>query len=1077
MPGRRLPTRRQVAASGGSTPALGQLLVAATGEPTPALIYSGVAGNPAFTPPEVFTVSNVGAGPWSGAPSLVVSYDDTEDWLTTTQSVGLDGVVTYEFSIDTTILSAGTQVATLTFTDALCSNSPQTATVTVVVEAQVPQLALSVQQFAVSMLVGTSATVFRLTASNAGTGTMAAPTFGTVVYNEVFDDWITSPSVTDNGDGTYALAFTLDPTGGTAGSYSASVPIVSTGAVNTPVTLPVSLTLQPVASGGAIIAFDRSLDDVSGTVGGANPATQVVGVSSANQFALAGPTIVGTTYSGDFTGWATATIVGSAVSVAIDTSGIAAAGTGYATVEVSDANAALTATYQVFLKMDQVVPPAPSLIVLPTALGPSVVAGGNPTPATVTINNANGSIAQLGTVSCTLTPGVAWASVAYNNGQAVVTYNASALTEGAYTTTLRVASTTATNSPRDIPISLTVSAAPTPGTYPIPQVAAPPAGWTWDATLGYPTGSMFNTLASYRDADDGAMPAFSGTVYAVPGSYSWSQVTTLLADGTIVDGDVIEIAAGTVINNAQLPVRSGWAYGSSGFVQIRSSGHTSLPAYAYGSPAAHGNANRADRNTHLPYMATFRTATRNQSTILPQTNGTSTASGYWITGMDFFSDTALWSYYNVNLTAHSGPNPVTQNQVGLCPSQIVFDRCVFRETSSALNKIRADGRHISIQNCDIGNANNIQSTLGENYEGHGIFIVNTPGPVQTIGNIYSGHIGWFMGGSDPAIGNVVPTDGVNMWNKIWCPLGVQNDNDGNDYKNAIEHKTGRRWIHAFNDIRYYPYHSQQSFLMINKCTDQPSGQSTSSGNNYAAHTTDIAYWCNRMRNCGKGFFGTTDIDAFTSTAAIGCERIETCYNLHVYDESFVAPSLSPIPTTNKRGIAVYMGKGNGSPDIRIEYNTFSGSGPAGAQSMVNLDDPQVNRDQWSNVVISNNVFHQKANNGPIFGSAGAQDSTALNNHFLPGKWQFRRNYTMLGTNAAQWDNTLLGGNNQNGHLANQSVFVDPANFNYKLVPELTQAARLWPGNGATPSGGDTTGTRDCGYDHDYMVAVMGDIGE
>lgn len=1014
-------------------------------------------------------VTNVGAGPWSGSPALDVSYDGTSGWLSVSQNAGTDGVITYGFTIDTSILAAGTQVATLTFTDALCSNSPQTATVTVVVGAATPQIAFTTGQFALSTLVGTTTTALNTTIFNAGSGTMAAPTVGTIVYTGGFINWVTAANVTSNGDGTYALAMTVDPTGGSAGGpYRASIPIVSTGASNTPLALLVDLTLQPASTGGAVISFDRSLDDASATVGGSNPSSQTVGISSANQVALAGPTIVGTTYSGDFTGWATATIVGgSSLSVAIDISGISVPGGAYATVEVQDANAALTDTYQVYLRVDQGATAPPSLGVSPSSLGPSVVEGVVPSPATITISNVNGSIAQLGTVSCSFVPGVSWATVAYSNGVATVTYSTASLAAGSYSTTLQVASTTATNSPRNVAVSLTVSAAPTPGTYPIPAVATPPGGYTWDASLGYPTGSIFNTLPNYRGADDGAMPAFSGTVTVVSSQAQWNAAIADVAAGTIGDGDVIEITAGTVLNNVQLPVRTGWTYGDDGFVQIRSSGHGSLPAYSYADgPDSYGTANRVDRTRDAAYFATFRTANVNQSTLLTQQG----CGGYWLTGIDFFVDTANFSYYNVWIGSHSGSSVTTQNQVDHCPSQIVLDRCSFRETGSALNKIRADGRHIAIRHCDIGVARNHQSTDSTNWEAHGIFQINTPGPVEVLGNLYAAAgIGHFVGGSDPGIANVVPSDGVNMWNKIWCSPTAYLGPDGDDYKNPIEHKTGRRFIHAFNDIRYIPWHVDQNYCLLTKATDQASGTSTSSGNNYAAHTTDIVFWCNRIRDTAKGFYQSIDESGAVSTAVIGTERIECCYNLHIYDEFYIKPSRLPQTSSTRRGASLYGSNGDGIPGVRFEYNTFS-AGPSGAQSMWNIADTAATVTGWSNVVLNNNVFHEKALFGPVFGGGKGTNTTALNTVFGQGSWQFRRNYILTGN--AGWDSTLLGGNNLNGYLPNRAVFVDPANWDYRLISTATPASKDYPGGG-----GSTDGTADCGYNHAYLIAMLGDIGD
>jgi hypothetical protein len=201
MPGRRVPTRRNVSSAGGAAPAFGVLSV----EPS-TLVFSGVAGADAFVPEDIMQAYNSGAGPWSGAPSIGIAYDVTPDWLTLTPEAGVDGVIRYTITVDTTILAAGTEVATVTFTDALCSNSPRVATVTVVVEADDPTIGLSQSLFSASVPAGDVGVEQTVTITNVGGGVLATPTVGTVTGTGA--SYVGTPAIT--GSGPWTLTFTPD---------------------------------------------------------------------------------------------------------------------------------------------------------------------------------------------------------------------------------------------------------------------------------------------------------------------------------------------------------------------------------------------------------------------------------------------------------------------------------------------------------------------------------------------------------------------------------------------------------------------------------------------------------------------------------------------------------------------------------------------------------------------------------------------------------------------------------------------------------------------------------------------------
>lgn len=1047
MPGRRVPARRAASATGGASPAQGSLVLSRTSIP---LTITAGASKTFEEAGETFTLSNGGPGSWAN-PQYSIGYSAATGWLSF--SISDDGTRTFTPVVNASALSASTQTATVTFTDANVSNSGQTVTITLTVSAQQTLIVLTPTTLNTSVVDEGSGTAITTTISGVG-GSLATPTVGTITYSGAFTNWITGTTVTDNGDGTFTLEVSPTGVGGTVGGpYVATVPVISSGASNTPQNLTVNLTVT--SSQQALLSVTRSLDDVRGTVGGSNPADQVVGVVSANQFPLAGPTINSVTYSGTHSGWATATLVGNTLTVSTSLSGISTPGTSYVHVDITDANAANTARYSVVLVVDQP-SPVPALSVSPPALGPSVTVGSNYQDQTITVTNVNGSLADLGTVTVQFTTPVSWASVAYASGVATVSYSAASLAQGSYSATLQIAATAAANSPVNVPVLLTVTAV-VGGNYPVPSIPVPTTGYTWDASLGYPVGSIFNSLASYRGADNDALPTFGGTERVCT---TQAQVNTALADcasGVLTDGDIITISAGLTINPLQLPVRSGWTYGTGGFIWIRTSGHASLPSYtANQGPASHTDAKRVDWATHAQYMFTSRATATGTSTLCPQQG----AGGYWITGCEFANtDTSAYPYTIIDIRAHSGTTITTQNQAAHCPSMIVLDRCAIRRnaTHGHIISVRADGRHISVRNCDLVWAKQENPNPSNVLECKGVLVLNTPGPVAILGTAMgAAGIGILSGGTDPNIPNVVPSDVIFAYNKVWNPSTAHLDPaDGNDYKNATELKTGIRWIVFGNDYRYWPMHPQQRYCFVLKPVDQ------GGGNNYAAEVRDVAIWCNRLRDVTKGLVTMIDKGDFVSSTNIGLSRAECGYNLKLFAQ-LVQPGQA-FDTSHKQDSSIYRGagQGDGAQDIRVHHNT---SQYTNGQSLLNIEETTVGAN-WQRVEYNNNVHVGGVQFGPVYGNAGQQDSAALDRQFGAGNWTFRRNYVYSGFPGGVWDTTLAGGNNLNKYLT-VSAFTDPANGNYKLIASATDASASFPG------GGGGTDGRDCGYDHDYLTAMF-----
>ena len=1019
--------------------------------------YNAIAGDAAFATGDAIKVRNTGLGAFA---SLGVA--SNQAWCVPTLALDPSGAFwTVTLTVDASAQSAGTKTATLTFTDANADNTGATRGVTFVVAAGTPSIAISPSStFSITLQDETVGTAQTRTISNAGRGTMATPSVGTVTGTGAA--YVGTPAIT--GSGPWTLTVTPNATGGTPGTYTASIPIISSGASNSPqtVTANVTVTAAPLA----LLSLTRTIDDAAIQVGDPNPPSEVTGIQSANGQPLAGPTIQSTSYSGTHTGWASASLVGQTLTVSYNVSGISTSGASYFYVVIADANASNTVTYQVYLKVGAAAA-IPAFNVMPSSVARTVYVGNSPSAASIMVTNGAGTLAELGTLGLSFTTSQTWvtATLNANTGQIDLSFTTGALPAATYSANLRLTGTLASNSPVDIPIQVQVLPV-IAGAKPIPLLAAPPAGYTWDATKGYPTGSVFNQLASFRGCDNGAMPSFTGTEYVCT---SDANFTAALA--AAVDGDIITLQAGTVFNRVQLPKRAGWTEGTSGFVWIRSSAHASLPAYAYANgPTSYAQANCVDATTHAAYLATIQVTLTNLSPICPQQG----AGGYWFTGINFKANTTAPTGFNVALTAHVGFLPNNsgvsyQQTLADVPSCFVFDRCAFTAgPNGTQNSMILDGRYVRVVHCDLGYARFYSPSPVQRPECHSFVTYNTDGRIEIIGNKFAANgIGWLIGGAPPAINDVVPYHLAMMWNRIWWPAGLGTEYDSQAIKNAGEFKTGRFGIFAFNDIRRMYLNPNQRFAFLVKPTDQPVGYSAADPNGhptgYPAHVTDIAIWCNRIVQSAKGLFGIADTEAHPAGepgGEIGAEFIEVGYNLHQWDPAYYSTYYGVPTLAKKRPLYFDKGGGNGVNTLLIHHNTMGG-----------LHDFAIGQDStslgggWVNLQVINNVHTDPPTYGPLFFSGNA-NSAGLDQRIGPGNWTWRRNFTRSG--GATWDATLRNAQNANGYLT-AADFVDPASFNFTLNPTTSASASF-------PSGGGGTDGKDCGYDHAYLTTMLADLG-
>jgi hypothetical protein len=845
-----------------------------------------------------------------------------------------------------------------------------------------------------------------------------------------------------------------------AGTYNNNtIQIFDSAALNSPLTVNIDVA---IASNSVQLYVDRSVFDASLSVGGSSFTNKTLQIKTTSPLTPVGFALDSKTYTGTDNGdWCDFTISSTGLITISQKAGVTTAGGSYCTAVFSASNGANTISVLMYVLVNGAVA-NPLILVSPSSVGLSCIVGSKAQSTTVNVSNASGTLAQLGTVTAQLL-GSSGLTVNYSNGVINISDPITRDTISTITDTIRVTANGAgvQNSPVDIPVTLSVTAASIGRAG--PRTASLPNGYTWDSVNGVPIGSIFNTLTSYRGADNRTMPSFNGTVYTVNNISDWNNVYNLLVAGTIVDGDVIELTAGISLLDCKLPARGGWTYGSGGFVQIRTTGHASLPTYQKDpGPSNQGASNRVNYATHGAYMAQMRTNTTNGSAFYAQTS----CGGYWFTGIDMFANTSTDTGGVLNLRAHTNTNTSAQTSPSQCPSQIVFDRCTFRSAIAHKITVIADGRHIAFYHCDFMEAR-FDPTVSGTWENKAALIFNTPGNIEFIGNSMPARgIGVLVGGGLPSISMVVPRDVMIAWNKFYGRPGTQNENDVDDEYARLELKTGGRFFFGFNDVRHIYYRVDHKVHILLKATDQMKADGTTVGYT-AAHVHDIIIWCNRFRNSGKSFLGITD--KYNNSAVVGCERIEAAWNFNEFDNTYMPAKWGTTVSDNDvRFVEPHSASGDGVDTLDVYHNTQTGN----TQSILNIDEGlNYFSPGWRNIRMVDNVIAGKAKYGPVFGSAAGTNSGAMNNVFGPGNWTFRRNYIFSPTTGfASWDTTLLSANYQNGYIPNTTYFVDAVNDNYTLL-NTTPASASYPGGG-----GGTDGL-DCGYDHAYLIAQVQGVGD
>ncbi len=409
-----------------------------------ALTFTASVSSP---PTQDITITNGGGGTLSGLTASVI-FTTGSGWLTANLNTSA-APATVTVQAIRGALAAGTYTANVRIAAPGATNTPRDVPVTFTVTTPPTIVA------APTALTLTGSATQTVGITNSGGGTLSGLT--TAVQYVSGSGWLSASLNLNSAPATMTVQ--TNATGLSPGTYTANIAVSSPVAGNSPLLIPVTLSV-PVPT---TIALSSTTATFSAGVGGAAPASQTIVVTNGG-----GGTLNGLSQSTSYTsgaGWLTATFntttAPATLTLTASQAGLSA-GTYTATVNVlspaaTNSPRSITVTFNVL---------APSITLSSSTGSLSLASGSGTTAGTVSVTNGGGGTLSGLSVSLVSSnaPGgsVITPTINTTTAPATVTFSATTGTAGApvapgtYTFTVRVASALATNSPRDITVTFTV---------------------------------------------------------------------------------------------------------------------------------------------------------------------------------------------------------------------------------------------------------------------------------------------------------------------------------------------------------------------------------------------------------------------------------------------------------------------------------------------------------------------------------------------------------------------------------------------------------------------------------------------
>ena len=469
--------------SGSATPAIGL-------SPT-SLTFSGTAGgaNPAA---QTIGVSNTGSG------TLTWTASDNAAWLTLTPTSGTNAG-TMTASVNTAGLTAGTYNTTVSVAATGSTTKTLPVTLTVANASSTSGVTVTPSPIAFTGTVGTGPLTLPVTFKNSGTSSVSFTWTDSI-------PWIKAgyPAGTLSPGQSVTYLMTANISGMAAGSYSGTGSVTAGGVTKQ---VPVALTLTAATSTPAIGLNTASLG-FAGTVGGTNPSAQTIGISNVGSGTL-------TWTTGDNATWLTLSPLSGTntgtVTASVNLAGLLAGG--YTATVTVTATGATAKTVPVTLTVTASTSGG-TIGFSPASLAFSGTVGGtNPAAQAFALTNTGG-----GTLSWTLSDNATWLQLNTVSGTTTTetdtisaSVTTSGLAAGTYNGIITVTASGASNNPRQIPVSLTLSA-----------TVAGTASLTWNAN----TDSDLAGYKVYQGTSSGIYTAPVATIPKTTTSYTVAGLQT-----------------------------------------------------------------------------------------------------------------------------------------------------------------------------------------------------------------------------------------------------------------------------------------------------------------------------------------------------------------------------------------------------------------------------------------------------------------------------------------------------------------------------------------------------------------------
>ena len=193
-------------------------------------------------------LTSLRGGPVDGlAVGTIVYGPGATNWIASTTLSGTSAPATLTVQVTTGALAAGSYSATIPVTSTSAGNSPQNLFITFDVNPPGPRIGLSATTLDFGATVGGSNPPSQgVDITNLGAGTLDQLSVGTITYGAGATNWIASASL-NTSTAPATLTVQLATGALAAGNYTATVPIVSPVATNTPQDVTVNFNVNSIS--------------------------------------------------------------------------------------------------------------------------------------------------------------------------------------------------------------------------------------------------------------------------------------------------------------------------------------------------------------------------------------------------------------------------------------------------------------------------------------------------------------------------------------------------------------------------------------------------------------------------------------------------------------------------------------------------------------------------------------------------------------------------------------------------------------------------------------------------------------